>query len=580
MPEGYALADPVPVFIDGPGDDETLEIPNPRLPKLRLIKEIVPDSDGGTFDLSVDSTVKVDEAGDGEGSDYWFYSTTGSHTVSEAGGSSNGGTSLADYTSQVVCNKDKGSNLSGTSLTFDLDWGDEVTCTFTNTRKGQIIIEKQTLPDGDLASFSFSGNVSGSLTDGQTADAVVVPGSYSSTETVPTGWKLTDITCDDGNSSGDTGTGVATFNVEPGETVKCTFTNTKDGKIIIEKQTLPDGDLASFSFSGDVSGSLTDGQTADAVVIPGTHSSTETVTSGWKLTDITCDDGNSSGDTGTGVATFNVEPGETVKCTFTNTKDGKIIIEKQTLPDGDLASFSFSGDVSGSLTDGQTADADVIPGPYSSTETVPTGWKLTDITCDDGNSSGDIGTGVATFNVEPGETVKCTFTNTKAATIIVKKLAYLYDPTPVDPTTGQPVDADTFDFTGEITATLSHNETSSTTVDPGGPYYVAESVNADWGLTDISCDDADSTGNIDTRTATFDKLDPGQTVTCTFTNRPLTDITVNSQSQVPGGTNSTITCRLLDDTVLDEQEGEDALVSLTDLLPNTYVCTVVVEDGS
>src|SRR5690606_17286985 len=100
-----------------------------------------------------------------------------------------------------------------------------------------ITIEKQTLPDGDAQSFSFAGDVSGSLSDGQTATQSVVPGSYSSTETVPSGWALTDITCDDANSSGNTGTGVATFNVEAGESVKCVFTNTKDGRIIIEKQT-------------------------------------------------------------------------------------------------------------------------------------------------------------------------------------------------------------------------------------------------------------------------------------------------------------------------------------------------------
>ena len=53
------------------------------------------------------------------------------------------------------------------------------------------------------------------------------------------------------------------------------------------------------------------------------------------------------------------------------------------------------------------------PGTYSATETLPTGWGLTSIVCDDGNSSGSLTYRKATFRLEAGETVKCTFTNTK-----------------------------------------------------------------------------------------------------------------------------------------------------------------------
>ena len=114
---------------------------------------------------------------------------------------------------------------------------------FTITQRGNIIVEKQTEPDGNPTIFTFSGDASGSIGDGQELVEPVLPGSYSSTETVPNGWNLTDITCDDptGDSSGDTATGTATFNVAAGETVRCTFTNSKRGSIIVEKQTSPDG---------------------------------------------------------------------------------------------------------------------------------------------------------------------------------------------------------------------------------------------------------------------------------------------------------------------------------------------------
>ena len=104
-----------------------------------------------------------------------------------------------------------------------------------------------------------------------------------------------------------------------------------------------------------------------------------------------------------------------VSLTVDGTETGTIIIEKQTIPDGDPKTFTFSGDVSGTLGDGDTASADVAPGTYSSTESVPAGWELTSISCDDGNSSGNVGTATATFSVSAGETVTCTFTNTADA---------------------------------------------------------------------------------------------------------------------------------------------------------------------
>src|SRR2546422_11080852 len=73
-------------------------------------------------------------------------------------------------------------------------------------------------------------------------------------------------------------------------------------------------------------------------------------------------------------------------------------------------------------TNNGTITASVAPGQYTSTETVPAGWALTSISCDDTNSTGNVGTATATFNAEAGETVTCTFTNTKGAAVIVKKV--------------------------------------------------------------------------------------------------------------------------------------------------------------
>ena len=61
------------------------------------------------------------------------------------------------------------------------------------------------------------------------------------------------------------------------------------------------------------------------------------------------------------------------------TNCGLMVIEKQTLPDGHTATFDFSGDVSGTLGDGDTTVAEVVPGTYTSTETVLAAKRYPDI---------------------------------------------------------------------------------------------------------------------------------------------------------------------------------------------------------
>src|SRR5581483_3148533 len=205
----------------------------------------------------------------------------------------------------------------------------------------------------------------------------------------------------------------ATYHVSAGQTVTCTYTDAKAATIVVKKLTVPSGDPAQFSFSGDLAGSIGDGGSISAQVDPGSYSTTEAVPSGWSLTAISCDDPGSSGDVSTATASYTVSAGQTVTCTFTDTKAATIVVKKLTVPSGDPTQFSFSGDVSGSIGDGGTLSAQVGPGAYTSSESVPLGWTLTSISCDDSGSSGDLGSATATFDVTAGETVTCTFTDTK-----------------------------------------------------------------------------------------------------------------------------------------------------------------------
>ena len=62
----------------------------------------------------------------------------------------------------------------------------------------------------------------------------------------------------------------------------------------------------------------------------------------------------------------------------------------------------------------------------------------------------------------------------------------------------------------------------------------------------------------------------GETVS--FHNTPLTNLSVSVDSQVPGGTSSTIDC-----VVATAGPGDDIIASANNLVPGTYTCTIVID---
>ncbi|MGV6852311.1 MAG: prealbumin-like fold domain-containing protein [bacterium] len=406
---------------------------------------------------------------------------------------------------------DSTGSLGTSTANFNLQAGETVRCTFTNTKLGSITVEKQTDPANAPDSFTFTGTAAGSIVDnGTIVVGNLLPGSYTSVESATAGWDLTDITCNDLDSSGDTGTRTASFELQAGEDVTCVFTNTQSGTIIVEKQTDPDGSVENFTFTGDAAGTIQDnGQIVVNGLAPGVYTSTETPVAGWDLTDISCDDADSVGVTGTGVTTFNLQAGETITCVYTNTQRGTIIVEKQTDPANAPDNFVFTGDAAGTIQDNGTIVVnDLVPGNYSSVETLQTGWDVTGITCDDSDSTGDVGNRTANFILQAGETVRCVFTNTQRGTIIVEKQT--------DPD-GAPGN---FTFTGDAAGTIQDNGQIMVNNLIPGTYTSVETAQANWELASIVCDDADSTVDVPNATATFE-LQPGETITCIFTNNLL-----------------------------------------------------------
>jgi hypothetical protein len=122
-------------------------------------------------------------------------------------------------------------------------------CTLTNTQRGSITIIKDAVPDDPqpfgytttgtgLSPFTLVDN--GDPTTARRTFTNLVPGAYSVTETLPvTGWDLTGLRCTSTNGSSTLGTtlatGLATIGLGAGDSVTCTYTNTKRGHVTVRK---------------------------------------------------------------------------------------------------------------------------------------------------------------------------------------------------------------------------------------------------------------------------------------------------------------------------------------------------------
>ncbi|WP_299178598.1 hypothetical protein [uncultured Neptuniibacter sp.] len=350
---------------------------NKPLPRIRVLKALIPSNDSGLFDLRVDGGVEAASVGDG-GDTGWVTVNVGSHSVSELG---SGGTDLNNYVSDVSCDNNTGVD-PGTSLDVgNLDYNDDVTCTITNTRKGNIKIVKNSI--GGDGSFDYTGSLGltslttqGGSDDTGTTYFNLNPGTYTVTETDPgPQWDLTDLSCSDTDNT-VVSNATATIELDPGETVVCTYENTRRGNIIIVKNSI--GGDGEFAYSGSLglTSLTTVGGTDDTGntyfnMVPGIYSVTETDPApNWDLTGLSCiETGGQNTATNNATANIMLDPGETVTCTYTNTKrimvdllktfNGQIdpnltvVFELYEGPDGfggtPLASSSTAGDLDGVL---------------------------------------------------------------------------------------------------------------------------------------------------------------------------------------------------------------------------------------
>jgi hypothetical protein len=407
-----------------------------------------PDPDTGDTALVGDFTITTEG---GTGSQAWaavVVPAAGTYTVVETDPAP-----AYDGTDLVCVDPDGESSVDGLTATIDLDAGETVTCTYTNTQRSTITVLKDAVPDDDQTfTFTTSGDplpATFDLVDDGTdmansfTSALLPAGAtYSVTEGDVAGWSLTSATCDNGNTPDE-------ITPAPGTNVTCTFVNeAAPSSITVTK--LVEGVADDLPWSFDLAVDPVDpgvtspqtvsgvGNSSDAVTFaPLTLNRTYTITEptlppGWEQVSVVCADAPDE-DLGTpGYQVTITEPDQDVACAITNSASATIVVDKVTDPAGDPTPFDFQigplgGEATGfTLTDaGEPAVfAGLAPGDYLLEELVPDGWALTDVTCSPEQFVD--ASGQATITVGPGDTVTCTYTNSGRGDLTIDKRVTTY----------------------------------------------------------------------------------------------------------------------------------------------------------
>ncbi len=422
---------------------------------------------------------------------------------------------------------------------IDLSTEESVTCTFMSllSTAGTITVVKDAEPNG-LTGFGFlatgptpPGHVGFTLQDNgpglpgspESSGFAVNPGSgYVVQESVPAEWFLVSASCSDGSPT-------FSIDVSPNEHVICTFLNQQFGTIRVVKEALPrdaqdfsftaGGGLSPTSFVLDDDGGEagTPSQRLFTGLTPGNgYSLAESVPAGWDQTSATCSDGSP-------VSNIDVSPGESITCTFTNTKRATLIARLDTQPDdpqdfsfttgGGLtpATFDLDDDGNGTLPS-EHVFSDVPAGSgYSLSQSLPPGWDQVSATCSNDSPTTDI-------ELQVDETVICTFQTVRsdAARITVVKDTQPDYSQDFGFTAAGGIDPSSFSLDDDGDA--NPLAASRTFVADPGTYSISEDQNDPFGWAEGSatCSDGSSPSAI--------ALGASERVTCTFVNSARNDL--------------------------------------------------------
>lgn len=367
------------------GDNIVCTITNTAAGSITIVKDTVPN-DGTDFTFTTNTlpggNFVLDDDSDPSISNNKVFNNLSGGTFSVAE------TANSAYVTTSSCSD--GSPVNAIVLSA----GENITCTFVNTKRGHLIVQKTTVPAADPTQFSINatgngtitGGGAGVITDATDKDYEVTPGTYSVTETVPAGWTKTGDTCQN-------------VVVAAGQTVTCLITNTKNATLNIIKDALPNHEQnfgftttnlggVSFNLDDDADGTLPNTQTINTL-LPGSYSVTESATPGWSLTGLTCNTNNFNAVGST--VTVNMAAGQTTNCTFTNTKLVSISGIKYTSSATGvlgpvLAGWTIFIDTNGNgtvdqgeltaVTDagGNYSFTNLLPGSFALAEVLQAGW--------------------------------------------------------------------------------------------------------------------------------------------------------------------------------------------------------------
>ncbi len=260
---------------------------------------------------------------------------------------------------------------------------------------------------------------------------------------------------------------------------------------------------------------------------------------------------------------------------------GSIIIHKQTVPSPDPTGTSFGYTTTGglvpstfSLLDGGTEDFQspaIQAGPYSVTEGDPgPTFVLTAINCTSSGTSTfttNVGTRTVSIDLDATDTVECTFVNTLQTGAIKITKTRKHAATP-----GNDAHAGVQFTIGGTPVTTDANGQACVDGLAFGSYDVVETVPAGYVGEGGSTTTVTKSVTVDNAATCAGSPYGGESVS--FHNTPLTNITVSVDSQVDGGTASTIDCGA---GVVSTGPNGDGSTSRNNLVPGTYTCTIVID---
>jgi uncharacterized repeat protein (TIGR01451 family) len=506
-----------------------------------LIRKVAVGGDatfGYTATGGISSPFSITTSG-GVGSQAFSSISPGSYTVTESAPPAGW-----DFTSLVCEDEDGGTTTSGQTANIDLDPGETVTCTYTNTvRPGMLTVVKHVINDdgGTRVASDFPISVSGSSpspssfpgAESPGTTVTIGPGAYSVTETEDPGYTASYSAGCSGTMTSD---GSAT----------CTITNDdKPASLTVIKHVISDDGGTAFasawtmnvagpsplSFPGAESPGVTNAVSAGAYKITESGGS-----SGYTLS--YSGDCDADGD-------VSLDPGESKTCTLTNDDEpAELIVRKVVVNDdgGSATADDFSFRVNGGDTQPFEADGenhlDVPAGVYDVIEPPFEGYDTSYDDCE----------GIV---LGPGESATCTIKNDdRPAELIVRKVVVNDD--------GGSATADDFSFTvnGGAAQPFEADGENHLLV-PAGTYDVEEPAVGGYTTSYSNC---------------FDLVVPvGGSATCTITN-----------NDVPRGVGSLSVSKSADPSSLEEPGGPvtfsvritntsvDVDVTITDVVDNVF----------